>query len=739
MYAVWHCFTACPKITSFVDKNMRVALRLFITSHPDIERELLRRGHLGNSVVEFLPIFQESRLNRLQASMVKESLPEALERLGEMNALGSDEMYLLSAAYKRYVVVYETHVLANKVATTSAHVREYIQATNGCATMQKFPEIIACVCAVWTLLTSQSFRNKSLMTPHIVQILAVFRLLGVDRAQDKPEADFSTAEIPSHLLRHLLQINTGEGKSLVVAVTAAVFALCGIHADCTCYSSYLSKRDFYQFEPLFCALKVRKFIKYATLTQLCNDNLRKEIDIRKVTQQLLQKNSDAGSFPVTRGSRPRVLLVDEVDVFCSEHFYGAMYQPCQLLRSATITQLFERMWSLHKQGLLSTEESKTAFLKTDEVTRLYSEMPQPFVKAALQVAMGCLGMIAFHDYRVVDGKIAYPQLDGTFDSNSCWSYLTYWVGCKEFDAGHMPRPEAYLLGVCGLFSYERILEEYDTYGWIGGASGTLMDLSLLETALLEQYRIQHKTVVPTFFADKKQPFNPLTDVMLADSDAAWSDLIAHEIEMAQQAPRPVIVYFEQQEDLNRFRGSARGTEFSKRAHLLIYGSCVDSLLEIYDDTILLCLKEFGRGLDFVCPNTAVEAAGGCHVVLTFLTQKSEEVQIFGRTARQAKRGSARLVLNGSRPPVSVMTPLCRGVTSGDTYLLVNCLRSKLADELFQKRQIQLRDTKRLHCETMQFVHACRAWLKGPDRQYHGQHYDDALAYLVQQAAKPPIS
>jgi hypothetical protein len=85
------------------------------------------------------------------------------------------------------------------------------------------------------------------MEPHDIQILAVLRLLGFSSSKEALE-------------NHLIQIGTGEGKSLVLALTAIILALfccyANIRADwntirCACYSGYLTQRDFEIFQPLY--------------------------------------------------------------------------------------------------------------------------------------------------------------------------------------------------------------------------------------------------------------------------------------------------------------------------------------------------------------------------------------------------------------------------------------------------------------------------------------------------------
>jgi hypothetical protein len=61
-------------------------------------------------------------------------------------------------------------------------------------------------------------------------------------------------------------------------------------------------------------------------------------------------------------------------------------------------------------------------------------------------------------------------------------------------------------------------------------------------------------------------------------------------------------------------------------------------------TITFLTKEIGRGTDFK-GNKELDSVGGMHVIQTFVSEElSEEVQIRGRTARQAAQGSYSLVL-----------------------------------------------------------------------------------------------
>ena len=70
------------------------------------------------------------------------------------------------------------------------------------------------------------------------------------------------------LQNNLVQIGTGEGKSLILAVTSCILALLGVSVTCACYSEYLSNRDYEDFLPIFEALDVTKHIHYSTFNKI---------------------------------------------------------------------------------------------------------------------------------------------------------------------------------------------------------------------------------------------------------------------------------------------------------------------------------------------------------------------------------------------------------------------------------------------------------------------------------------
>ena len=64
-----------------------------------------------------------------------------------------------------------------------------------------------------------------LLKAHNIQILTILRLLGYD-----------SGDTDTDLASHVMQIRTGEGKSIILGACSALFALPGFRVRCVCYS-----------------------------------------------------------------------------------------------------------------------------------------------------------------------------------------------------------------------------------------------------------------------------------------------------------------------------------------------------------------------------------------------------------------------------------------------------------------------------------------------------------------------
>jgi len=82
------------------------------------------------------------------------------------------------------------------------------------------------------------------------------------------------------LQNHLVQILTGEGKSITLAVASIVLALMGFDVYCVCYSRYLSDRDFNDSKSLFETFGINGQIKYGTFGSITEEIINEQGELR---------------------------------------------------------------------------------------------------------------------------------------------------------------------------------------------------------------------------------------------------------------------------------------------------------------------------------------------------------------------------------------------------------------------------------------------------------------------------
>ena len=206
------------------------------------------------------------------------------------------------------------------------------------------------------------------------------------------------------LENQLLELKTGEGKSIVLGVVAVILAMFGYDVDCICYSQFLSERDSAAFRSMFNAFQVKERIWYGTYEML----FRKVLDLyyELAQEQVWNRGGTQSKNCKSTRSRPTIMLVDEVDVFFGPDSFGSATCPLQVLRSQAIVDLFQYVWK--RSGRLSTEsllEMNVAVSVLDSfpgcVRPLLKREICKLVKSAKAIKAGR------HEYVVSDGKIGY--------------------------------------------------------------------------------------------------------------------------------------------------------------------------------------------------------------------------------------------------------------------------------------------------------------------------------------------
>lgn len=509
------------------------------------------------------------------------------------------------------------------------------------------PIITAHVFALWTLQNADDYyesdsidkQDTCLRQPHAAQIISIFRMLGIG---DKKEL----------LENNLVQIGTGEGKSITLGATAAILALLGFDVHCACYSEYLSERDYRAFLPLFNALGLVEYIHYGTFNKLCESMINENGNIRDKVEQFISKDSNAIGVQKEPIKRPKILLIDEVDVFFSRDFYGNVYTPSACLKDPTITALINLIWQQRKSKLT---------LKTIENTSEYQACSNRFANWKLLITEAVKDLLfdvqnfESHDYVVKQDRIGYIEQDNVV-YNVTYGYKTLFAYYCEHDKGTISQASLdENIGItikCGSFSYAEMPLKF---AYIMGVTGTLKTLSEPEKQVIRNYyNIKKNTFTPSVFGDNRLRFVEKDDIKLENEANYFNQTaqeITHQLLGRQTEKRAVIVVLESIQKLKEFYQSKALESIKSSVSCLTEEASPQEKSHLVQRAtisgqITLITRTFGRGTDFVCYDQRVAASGGVHVIQTFLSEEvSEEVQIKGRTARQADPGSYSLILN----------------------------------------------------------------------------------------------
>ncbi|KAL4456870.1 hypothetical protein ABPG74_014508 [Tetrahymena malaccensis] len=520
---------------------------------------------------------------------------------------------------------------------------------------EKLPSMIAQLFALYTLMNSEYYQEvndnnnykDSQFQPHSGQIVSILRLLGLGYG------DKSDQNCLEKLQNNLIQIGTGEGKSITLAITSSIFALSGVDVYCACYSEDLSQRDYQSFLNFFETLGITDKIKYGPFNKVCELQINEQGDIRKLALDFIKNGFTAeNSYKLKETSQiPKILLIDEVDIFFSSEFYGNLYIPQARLSDKTIQDLALLIWK-NRQNNISLE-----FIQGSSE---YQECIKKFKNLNYIIDESIKDMIAdsnnfSHEYWVINDKIAYKEQDGiSFDVT--YGYKTLFAYFYENNKGKISQKsleENCFIGIkCGSFSYAEIPLKFE---YIVGVTGTLQTLTEPELNIIKkEYNINTFTYIPSVFGQNKRKFAEKYDVYVENSDDYYK-ILREQIDnnlTRNNQKRAVLVFFETKNKLMNFYNSPEVQSIKQNIQIIteevVCTQKEKSLLikrATQSGQISFLTASFGRGTDFICRDQQVLKNGGVHIIQAFYSsKKSEETQIMGRTARQQADGSYSMVL-----------------------------------------------------------------------------------------------
>lgn len=604
-------------------------------------------------------------------------------------------------------------------------------------------KILPIVLAMQTILSP-----KFTWLVHPVQVISILRVLRADKKHNdlggrvRNAGDMVAGLVGmnvafSTLENHLLQIGTGEGKSVTLAITACIFGLLGYDVRCACYSKYLSERDQAAFQNLFDILGFKEgTIVYGTFGELAEKFINLHGDMREKMTAIVKSKKSKG--PAVLPLRPQILLVDEVDVFLTPSFYCDTYNPIGEITHPSISDLANFIWNESSKSGFSFETHIKKCKPLNICLSVYSGWNFLITKAAENMCIGALivrqNRAEKHHFYEETFQIGY-KIHDTIDTNTSYGYQTLFLYFKECEDRNLPKDKARAKSSisidCGHFLYSELCK---AFAGVIGVSGTLKQLTPTQSGALKRvFNVAAESFIPSAYGDRSLRFTfPANDpefVQIIEKKELFHHSVLTEIEKrigTSAQKRAVLVFFDDGVKLKKFSDFARKT-LEEKGYKVQLMTELDTPFErnshirgaVTAGTITLSVKDLGRGTDFVCYDSKLDGSGGIHVIQTFFSgEKSEEIQIQGRTARDVNHGSYSLVLSSddliNHYQVTLEDLQAINATSLK-YTKLDEIRTKKSDEEFAKLVIETH-TKELHEESMKLrstenVETIKAYLR----------------------------
>ncbi|XP_038115093.1 uncharacterized protein LOC6047142 [Culex quinquefasciatus] len=603
----------------------------------------------------------------------------ALKLFRESNESDFNEEYL-RLFYRKYSEQFEKYMTQNDTLETTARIapivaevkrqkRHYLaEKWNVDFKFNVMPVLLAGLSAVWSLHVSKDVASSGqYLKPHCVQILCVSRLL-------------STEKVTPGVRKHLAQVLTGQGKSLVLALVAAILALCGHSVQVMCYSKYLATRDEKDFEEFYNYFDIRRNITYQTFGQAAGEHF--EIVAGNAKKYVHRCIGLPKAAKLYGNSRPNpVLLIDEVDVFFDDKLYGENRGIGSFPSVSGLDKIQLKIWELVKQRASNIRQSVDFFINFSACTdstefnhlmdksgqyslltsgnnectikhysnaTLFSSHLDEMISTAEKVYNMKNDDSFLNQYQLNRfGNITKKKSFGNYSETTYYGYYNTFIyfRLKQTDFEQGKSNFGYFNFHLGSISYAKLPENFPL---ILGVSGTLTTLSSYEKKVVkDHYNITDLSVMPSFFGGSNLKFNETQDFSCLNTVNEWMNAIFGRINMMVYARRSVLVVFDTDLKINAFKQQF-AAQLDRLNVLTVDTDLVDKERFINDAgvsrTITLATREMGRGVDYKS-SVAVESNGGVHVIQTFFSVDiKEETQIKGRTARKDNRGSYELIV-----------------------------------------------------------------------------------------------
>ncbi|KAL4491308.1 hypothetical protein ABPG72_021694 [Tetrahymena utriculariae] len=556
-------------------------------------------------------------------------------------------------------------------------------------------ELLSLISSAWTILNNED-QSKTMKYIHKVQIVAIMRILNIDLEQQ------------SKLQNHVLEIKTGEGKSIIIGISAIVFALIGFNIDCCCYSQYLSERDQKDFQSFFKLFNVQDKICYNTFEKLTEKMFNTPYKLAEIGQLHILKNNSISLKQGNNQTGKRIIFIDEVDFFFDKDFLGKVYPVLLQVSNPEIIELFRFIWNRRYSKIT---------LESVKISNQYHSLINKNLNLNHLVNLIDLKIVQMiedaknmedHSYILSDVPdsqekiIGYKHID-SYRYDIVKRYKTSFAYYVEYQLKKLQKQQ--LIKVLnlnfnlGCFSYSKILYGYST---IIGVSGTVQQLQKYQKDQMKKFQIEKQTILPSVFGQTLLEFNHQQGIHVIQIENQYYQQISLQINNEIQKKRAVIVFFENHFKLNAFKQQFKPQSNFEIQVLDEKNSDKQYIINkaTLSQVLTLSTNSFGRGTDFKCFDDIVKQNKGIHIIQTFLSEtEAGLIQIQGRTARNGEYGSYSLII--LLKSLELSFGFKGSISNENKYEQLQKIIQLKQEQLGQQLEKDIRESEELHSKSLE--------------------------------------
>ncbi len=485
-----------------------------------------------------------------------------------------------------------------------------------------------------------------------VAVARAIAVIGKAIALTQGRVVFRTQQLAAHALLgdRLVEMATGEGKTLALLMAAGTAALAGVPTHVISANEYLAERDAQAAQPVLAALGLSAAAVRNHMSAQCKRDAYAQPVVYVSAQELgfdhlrdrLHAQSGSSEPPLLRGLC--FALVDEADSVLLDHSRTPLVLATHAPQHApedTVRAVYalgrdlqpDRDWRLDAAG-------RRAWVTPECVERLRPSLMQAGLNGDLRVLAQALdeALTARHalhcdvDYVVIAGEVMLiDPTTGRVRPGSVWSRGLHGMVCVKEG---LPAPQS--SRTVAQTTLQALLQRYCK---LAGISGTLRDSAW---QLWVFYRLETRRIEPRVPSLRRDHGLRLFATRAAQFDAVCASVLAR-----SATGQPVLVGADSiaTADALSARLAAAGIA---HACLTARDDRSEAALVARAGTagaVTVATNMAGRGTDIVLDAMAL-SAGGLHVICCTQNASSRiDRQLFGRAARNGQPGSTEALLS----------------------------------------------------------------------------------------------